>query len=351
MVREDKELKEREAEEAGAASDGATPDGAHADGSGGEKDSTGAYTASGKRIVPFDPRKPNRLNRKQRENLSSLFEEAAEHLSVALGKDLRVEIQAEVKGISQESGDVFTASRARPTCIYVVQFAPLKFPTLVILDHVFVFSGVDRFLGGTGDVEIEPRVLTEVEKSITDHFIEVINRSMVAGWKKIVALEPLVLNHTSDPDRLEEEGQSDLWLLTVLEIKGAADFGTVTLCFPFKSLQEYLDRIETLKEAKDPTFGDLEEWEQRLETHLRRVEVGLPIFLGDTEISLREIIDLKKDDVIVLGRRIQEPVEMPVGRLAVVSGNIGVYNNRLALKVLSIRRCEDAAEEVETAHG
>jgi flagellar motor switch protein FliM len=140
-------------------------------------------------------------------------------------------------------------------------------------------------------------------------------------------------------------------LLIVMEINGEVDFGALTLCVPFTALEEHIERIGSLDERKRPEPKDMEEWRNRLESNLRHVDVGLPVFLGDAEIPISELMALEREDVIVIDKRITEPVEMPVGSDAVIRGNIGVFNRRLALKVMEIRRLDAPAAEVETAHG
>ena len=319
--------------------------------------STGAETKArqephGRKVVPFDPRKPSRLNRKQLENLASMFSSVLDEYAEALGRDLRCKLEVELSGIVQERFEVFMQALGRPTCIYQVRFAPWKAPALLVLDHVFVFSAVDRFLGSTGVVEIEPRELTDVEAEITGRFAEVLARCSAGAWKKIVALEPSVIGFVSDPDKVDEDGLDDVLLVATLAVKGAsADFGSFTLCIPFGALEEHLERIGRLRERGTQGTGDPAAWRRSLERHLDRVEVGLPVILGESEIPLKEILDLEKDDVIVLDKHIRDPVRMSIGEGAFVEGTIGMYNDRLAMKILRISAMRPAVKEVQQANG
>ena len=69
------------------------------------------------------------------------------------------------------------------------------------------------------------------------------------------------------------------------------------------------------------------------------------------DISVEDVMCLKPDDVIVIDRKISEPLEMPVGTGSVILGNIGIFNNRLALKITDIRKRYNDAEEVIPSHG
>ena len=341
---EPNEPKEQRKEAAGAEAEPSGPPAA-----GGKEDGKGP---AGRKVVPFDPRKPCRLNRKQLENLGSMFSAVLDDYAEVLGRDLRCKLEVELSGIVQESYEVFMQALGRPTCIYVVRFAPWKVPALLVLDHVFVFSAVDRFLGSTGAVEIEPRELTEVEAEITGRFAEAMARCTAAAWKKVVSLEPGVIGLVNDPDRLDEEGLEDVLLVVTFALKGtSADFGSFTLCFPFAALEPHLERIGRLRERSPRAAGDPEAWRRSLARHLERVEVGFPVILGENEIPLKDILELEENDVIVLDKRIHDPVCMSLGGGAFVEGTIGVHNEKLAMKILKVWERKPAAKEVQQAHG
>ena len=79
--------------------------------------------------------------------------------------------------------------------------------------------------------------------------------------------------------------------------------------------------------------------------------LGLPVVLGEVDIPVNEFLDLKREDVIVIDKSIASTVEMKIGSEAVIEGNIGMHNDRLAMKVIGVRRLKGDAEKEETAHG
>lgn len=304
-----------------------------------------------KEVVKFDPRKPNRLSRKQLDNLSDLFLVLAEDFSKDLSEELRMEIGVEVEKITQERYVHYLKELHNPSCLYEVDLAPMKTPALVILHHSLVFCLVDRILGGSGEADIEPRELTSVESGIAGQFMNKLMIRITEAWKKIVTLTPEIRSYLSDPARVEITHEKDILLVIVMTVTGTERFGNFTLCIPFAALEGYIERIGELVPFREPEVKGREEWVKRLRKSLTQVEVNLSVILGEADLSVRDVMDLKVDDVIVLDKTISDTVRMPVGSQAVLEGKVGVHNERLALKISDIRKLEGDAEEVVEAHG
>jgi flagellar motor switch protein FliM len=294
-------------------------------------------------VTKYDPRKPNRLNRRQLASLSELFVRVAEDLTVELKSELRIEVQARIKELHQERFQAFVNALPDPACFYQVDCEPMKTPLFWVLDHTLVFSAVDRFLGGTGDVSIDPRQLTEVEEGISDHIVETVMGCIVRRFKRIEQLTAKQPFFIKNPQRVDSLDRKETVLVITFEVTGQASYGDMTIGFPLAALEKFIEKIVALDESSNLFQEDHEAWKAYFERKINQVEIGLPVVLGEAEISLGEIMGLQLDDVIIIGRKITEPVEMRVGSKSVIRGNVGTYNERLALKIVDIRMLDESA--------
>jgi len=303
----------------------------------------------GKEVFEFDPRKPNRLTKRQLSNLRNLFDVFADNLASHLGEDLRMDMQIGIRSIAQERYENYVSVLPNPSILYEVDFAPMATPSLIVLQHGLVFSALDRLLGGTGEVIMEARDLTEVESGIGDRLVEGVAASFAAEWTRIEALTPSIKDRMTDPNRIAITTDSnEIILVIVMEISGGdSKFGMLTLSIPFSSIQEYIGKINVLDESSKPTIKGIDEWQSRINESIVKVDVGLPVVLGEAEISVQEILDLQADDVIVLDKKISDPVEAPLGKKGVIKGNVGVHNGHLALKIISVRQANSIAGDQE----
>lgn len=301
-----------------------------------------------KEIVDFDPRKPNRLNKRQFNNLVNLFDVFAENLASRLGDDLRLDMDVKISSITQAKYMDYVTDLPNPSILFEVDFTPMAAPSLIVLQHEIVFCALDRLLGGTGEVNMDARDLTEVESGIGDRLVEGVMASFASEWANIAPLTPSIRSRMSDPERISITDEKDIILVVVMDVSaGEFTFGALTLCLPFLALEEFLDKIGALDEKDITSIKGLDEWRGRICDNVIEMEIGLPVILGDAQIAIKDVLDLKASDVIVLEKKISEPVEMHIGTSGVVRGNVGLHNNRLAIKVMSVNKTQGAEQEPE----
>ena len=66
------------------------------------------------------------------------------------------------------------------------------------------------------------------------------------------------------------------------------------------------------------------------------ISVQLSVELGSTRMSLREVMALGEDDVVMLDRLVDEPVDLLVNGHPIAKGEVVSENNRFGLRILEI---------------
>ncbi|MHC4942908.1 MAG: flagellar motor switch protein FliM [Planctomycetota bacterium] len=303
-------------------------------------------------ISVYDPRKPNRLSRTQLNSLSKLFSLIAEDLSAELEEGLRMEITTTMEGLYQDRYVAFMDCLDEQASIYQIIGKPMNMPLFCVIDHSLVYAMVDRYFGGSGEeVSLEARDLTTVEVGVADEIVKLLMGCCRERWKRLGEFTVTESELLGGKSRIEAVDDKDTVLVVDMNVIGPREFGSISLCFPFGALEHYLEQIAALEET-DPAETEMADvWRGQIEQGIAEVEVGLPVVLGEAEIPLAEIVNLKIDDVVVLDRKISEPVEMIVGSRSVIRGNIGIYEDRLALKVSEVSALEQNPAELESIHG
>jgi len=105
--------------------------------------------------------------------------------------------------------------------------------------------------------------------------------------------------------------------------------GKLALVLPERALRscvEARDRVEP--PTPDPAAARL------LESVVRGLELGVTARLGEAEVSLfDEILHLEVGDVLVLDRRLGEPVELLAGGRTLFEGHLGTARGRLGIRL------------------
>jgi len=108
-------------------------------------------------------------------------------------------------------------------------------------------------------------------------------------------------------------------------------------------LSEALAGIVDPQAARQPT-GDGADSRTRLIEHLQAVPVTVSALLGDARISARDLVALERGDVLVMQRRVDEPIDLVVNDQAVLTGLPVTCKGRYALQIVPSGR----ADEVRT---
>jgi flagellar motor switch protein FliM len=126
--------------------------------------------------------------------------------------------------------------------------------------------------------------------------------------------------------------------------------GEFNICIPLSSVEDFIDELashgkqETAKSAKDK----LEELENETKVINSLVENKVPfevkVELGKTAITVGELLMLNTDDVLILNKKIDEPVDVLVGGSLAYSAIPATLNNKKAI-VISDLAIEKEEEE------
>lgn len=82
---------------------------------------------------------------------------------------------------------------------------------------------------------------------------------------------------------------------------------------------------------------------------LQGITVELVVELGRTQMTVRELANLEKDDVIELNRLVSQPLVIRTGDIPVAEGEVFLEGDRVCLRVTQILSGDGAVSLAETA--
>ena len=86
--------------------------------------------------------------------------------------------------------------------------------------------------------------------------------------------------------------------------------------------------METTEKEPDP------ESYQKISHHITKTEVELKTILGESSISIKDFLNLQKNDVIVLNQPIDDPLKLFVNDELKFFVQPGKYKNKQAVQIL-----------------
>jgi flagellar motor switch protein FliM len=266
--------------------------------------------------------------------LQDIHKEFSRQLSMALTAYLRMHIEMEVVSADQLTYMEFVNSMPMPATVGIVELNPLPGQIMLYLSHEIVTSIIDRMFGGGGLSESNIRELTDIEEALILKVIDRSTKALASAWNNIYPITGRVLNIDSNA-YVQIANPSEIVALITIEIQTASKyFGLMSLCFPFPTLENLLDKLSSQHIFQGQGLVGSEEDKFNLIERLNIMDVDASVILGNTLIQLSEFLELKEGDVIKLDNKVEDPLTLTVNDKKKYTVRPGRIKNKISVKVI-----------------
>ncbi len=295
--------------------------------------------AEGLELATYDFRRPERVSKEQLKGLQSLFEAFARELSIALPPFLRTVVRVDLLSIDQFTYDEFILSVSRPTCLCVINLAPLEGNAVMELNPSVVFPVVDRVLGGKGRMITEPRELTEIENRIVHRLVLMMLEGWRRAWEQLIEFKMTIISQESDPLIVQIVAGSDMVILAGYEVHIGEVVGSINLCIPLIFLNPVLDQItQQTRFMRRRTAELATQTQNKILRIVRQSRVPVDVVLGEAEIPLKDIARLQVGDIIQLDCDESQLAKVEVGGIERYRAVPGRHGEQSAVRIDSLVR-------------
>ncbi|MCW8943959.1 MAG: flagellar motor switch protein FliM [Sedimenticola sp.] len=279
----------------------------------------------------YDFASQDRIVRGRLPTLEMVNERFARYFRTSLFNMLRRSADISVSGVQMLKFSEFVHSLFVPTSLNLVRVPPLKGKGLCVLDPKLVFSVVDNFFGGSGrfHTKIEGRDFTPTELRVVQMLLNLAFEDLHEAWKPVLSLTFECVGSEVNPQFANIVSPSEVVVVTSFHIDLEAGGGDMHICLPYSMIEPIRDLLDA---GVQSDRGDKDErWVIALKDEIMGVKVELSSVLCETAISMKELSELKKGDVIPVD--IPQIVEVSAADVPVFSGRIGVSDGSYAIKI------------------
>jgi flagellar motor switch protein FliM len=205
---------------------------------------------------------------------------------------------------------------------------------LLTVDSSLIYSIVDVLLGGrrgTAAMRIEGRPYTTIERNLVERMVHVVLADLSAAFDP---LSPVTFRF----DRLETNPRfatisrpSNAAIVAKLRIDMEDRGGRLELLLPYATLEPVRELL--LQMFMGEKFGRDSIWENHLAEELWLTNVELVAVLDRQTMRLREIIDLKVGDQLMLNATADSPIDLKCGDNSMYGGIMGRKGNHIAIRI------------------
>lgn len=209
---------------------------------------------------------------------------------------------------------------------------------LIVIDSALIYSVVDVLLGGrrgTAAMRIEGRPYTTIERTLVERLIGVVLNDLQTAFQPICDV-------TFRFDRLEVNPRfaaisrlSNAVVVSRMRIEMEDRGGRIEVLLPYATLEPVRELL--LQQFMGERFGRDSIWETHLAEELRQTDIALDVVLDQQMMQLRQVLDLKVGDRILLSSPPGALVTLRCGEVALFKAQLGKRENRLAVRIDAAR--------------
>src|SRR5580698_3111004 len=252
-------------------------------------------------VVVYDLTSQDRISRGRLPQLDVIYEKFMRSFRVSLSSALR-----KIATLTHASTDFlkfgeFINTLPMPTCMSVLRFNALRGSALLVIESKLAYALVDNFFGGADRpyTKIEGKDFTPIELSIVRKVVDLAIDDLESAWASVEKIEASFVRTEINPQFVGIVPPTDIVIASTFDVELENANGTITLVIPYATIEPIKQKLATgFQVESDQT--DKKMWTAIIRSQLLETSVNMHVNLGQSEITLNELMDLKIGDVIPL---------------------------------------------------
>jgi flagellar motor switch protein FliM len=286
-------------------------------------------------VERFDFLQPRRVSPAALKTLQLVHEGFAESLGAMLSSRLQTVVTAGGISVEQRFYHECLASLSGGSCVHVFRMASPAGSGALVMSARLALALVARLLGGATLSATADRPLTRIEQRVLGVVIERVLAELSTTWKSIGGFSANADRFENEPEFIQIAGRGEIVLTVSLELASGDQRHPVQFWLPVNPLEEVLARLAPPSAPRSGENGT-SPWMDAVRRRLEGIPVPVRCVLGDSLITLRELLNLGPGDILRTGVSIDDELQIQIGDRARFRGRPGIANSKVALRITHI---------------
>jgi flagellar motor switch protein FliM len=230
----------------------------------------------------------------------------------------------------------FIKTLSAPASLHLFKMEPLRGSAIFVIDSKLIFTLVDIVFGGSGKepFRIEGRGFTAIEINLVKRLVIAALADFEKAFKTLIDLKVVYQRSETNPSFAQIATPTDVAVLLNFEIELTSTSGLLSLCIPYALLEPVRDKLREGFGGEQPEVDKM--WLKSFREGLLDSWIDLVVELGRTHVSVRDVVSLKKGDVIQLDLFASDPLKILVEGVVKFTGYPGVYKGNQAVRIAQV---------------
>lgn len=283
----------------------------------------------------YDFRRPDRVSKDQMRTIQNMHEGYARIFSTSLTNYLRTFVEIEVVSVDQLTYSEFIMSISNPSCIHLFKMDPIDVSAIFEMNPSLVFFIIDRLFGGQGRVSEHNRELTRIEQNVIRSIVGRALDDLAGVWEHMGEFSPKITDYETNPMFVQIAPPGETVILITFEVHMLKSSGLMSICFPHMIIEQVFANLSG--ESWMTTQAQVtEETIELMEEEIQDLTVPLSVLIGNTSLTIRDLLQLETDDIICLDKSQDSDLIVQIGGKSKMAGKSGVVGRKKAVKITEI---------------
>lgn len=294
----------------------------------------GSTKVDDKKVVSYDLTSQDRIIRGRLPQLEVIYEKFMRAFRVSLSSSLR-----KIASISLTSTEFlkfgeFINTLPMPTCMSVLRFVNLRGSALMVIESKLAYALVDSFFGGAERpfTKIDGKEFTPIELSIVRKVVELAISDLEQAWASVEKIGCSFVRTEQNPQFVGIVPPTDVVIASTFDVELENATGTISMVVPYATIEPIKQKLSSgFQIESDQTDKKL--WTAIIKEQLLDTSLDIKVNLGETEIRLSDLMELKTGDVIPLTQDATGELDIQIESVKKFKGYYGNHHGTVAVQI------------------
>ncbi len=302
-----------------------------------------------RKVRKYDFSRPDKFAKDQLRTLEIIHENFSRLLNNFLSGYLRTYIEVDVISVQSLIYTEFSNSISNPAILGIVDFAPFNGQVIIDVSADIANAMIERVLGGTGKSSTnskENRTLTEIEMTLLRNILIKFINLLKEPWGNIVELRPKLENIETNAQFAQIVSPAESVALITFNLHIGENEGMVNICIPHFVIEPILPSLSSRLWFATSNKREMTEEERgAMELGISQSKINMTAVVGGSNITVSELMNLQKGDIILLNKRIEDPIEIYVENQVKFKAKPGIKKKNVAIMITELVEKGDERDE------
>ncbi|WP_413288933.1 flagellar motor switch protein FliM [Bdellovibrio sp. HCB337] len=300
-----------------------------------KQESSGSVkTTEGKNVVNYDLTSQDRIIRGRLPQLEVIYEKFMRAFRVSLSSTLRKIASITLTSTEFLKFGEFINTLPMPTCMSVLRFGTLRGSALMVIESKLAYALVDSFFGGADRpyTKIDGKEFTQIELSIVKKVVELAINDLENAWASVEKIDCSFVRTEVNPQFVGIVPPTDVVIASTFDVELENATGTISVVVPYATIEPIKQKLQSgFQVESDQTDKKL--WTAIIKEQLLETNVEVKVNLGQTEILLQDLMEMKTGDVIPLDQDATGEIDVQIESVKKFKGYYGIHHGTVAVQV------------------